>query len=317
MENIIEVKNLKRVYTTKVKKTRQVINALNGISFNVKKGDIFGLLGPNGAGKSTTIKILTTMLSPTEGEVSILGLDIEKGVKEIRRNINFVFGGERGVYGQLTAKEYLNYFALLYKLPRDEKKERIQYLLGLVGLTDNKDQKIHTFSKGMKQRLHIARSLINRPQIIFLDEPTIGLDPPVANKIKGIIKYLSQKGVTIILTTHYMKEAEDLCTNLAFINKGEITLSGSPLEIKERYEHLDIYEATYKLKENKSASSDLFSNTSIVNIDNDIYMIRFEVEKHTSIQDIQAEFSVFSKLLDIERKSITLEDIFINFVGSE
>lgn len=217
--NIIEVKNLERSF--KIKNNENFL-ALKGLSFEVRKGEIFGLLGPNGAGKTTTIKILSTMLAPSSGEAKILGFDTFNDSKEVRKYINFIFGGERSLYWRLTAKENLEYFADLYKIPKKEQKILVPQLLKKVGLMDEINKRVEIFSKGMKQRLQIARALLNKPEVIFLDEPSIGLDPIGAMELKKIIKELSRSGTTIILTTHYLNEAEELCDRIAIINKGKI-----------------------------------------------------------------------------------------------
>ncbi|MGX7111881.1 ABC transporter ATP-binding protein [Gemella cuniculi] len=217
--NIIEVKNLKRSF--RISKKDQ-FTALKGINFSVKEGEIFGLLGPNGAGKTTTIKILTTMLAPSSGSVKVLGFDTFNEAKEVREHINFVFGGERSLYWRLSARDNLAYFADLYKIPRKNQNELIENLIKHVGLSEFIDKKVETFSKGMKQRLQVARSLLNNPKIIFLDEPSIGLDPVGAKELRKLIKELAKDGVTILLTTHYMPEAEELCDRIAIIRKGEI-----------------------------------------------------------------------------------------------
>lgn len=228
---IVEVRELKRTY--KVKKNN--IDALRGISFEIYEGEIFGLLGPNGAGKSTTIKILSTLLAPTEGTAKIFGYECFGKEKKIRPYINFVFGGERGLYWRLSAYENLLYFGTLYKIPSKILKKRITQLIELVGLSGREHEKVEIYSKGMKQRLQIARGLINDPKILFLDEPTIGLDPVGANDLRNLIRTLKNKGKTILLTTHYMQEADDLCDRIAFINNGEILDIGTNEELKTRH----------------------------------------------------------------------------------
>ena len=226
---VIEVIDLKRVYNSKIgifNKKSIAIQALKGISFSVEKGEVFGLLGPNGAGKTTTIKILTTMLLPTSGKVTILGNDVSKATNKIRPRINFIFGGERSLYWRLSAYENLRYFSDLYKVDIKIQKKVIPELLELVGLSEKAHHKVETFSKGMKQRLQIARGLINKPEILFLDEPTIGLDPTSAIELRKIIKNLVSKGTTILITTHYMQEAEELCDRVSIISDGQILAIG-------------------------------------------------------------------------------------------
>ncbi|MFC3927190.1 ABC transporter ATP-binding protein [Streptococcus caprae] len=234
METVIRIKNLIRHYGNSshlLKRNDNVVEALKDISFEVKKGEIFGLLGQNGAGKSTTIKILSTMLLPTCGEVTILGYDVTKDESKIRECINFVFGGERSLYFRLTAEDNLYYFADLYKISHEEQLIKVPQLLELVGLGDVGKRRVETFSKGMKQRLQIARALLNDPEIIFLDEPSIGLDPVGALELRKLIKELAAKGKTILLTTHYMAEAEELCDRIAILNKGKLLTCGTLTEL--------------------------------------------------------------------------------------
>lgn len=235
MEKVIEVKNLKREYvTTKgwVRRKKTSIMAVDGIDFSVKEGEIFGLLGENGAGKTTTIKMLITLLAPTSGVCNVLGYDTFKEADKVRGQINFVFGGEMGVYRRLSARDNLLYFAGLYKIKGEEAKRRTEELLKLVELEDAADRLVETYSKGMIQRLQIARGLINNPKIIFMDEPTVGLDPLGANMLREIIRKLKAEGRTVLLTTHYMQEADELCDNIAIIHKGKIVALDTPENLK-------------------------------------------------------------------------------------
>ena len=232
----IEVKNLTRSYEGTVGMTRKkTVEALKGISFTVNEGEIMGLLGPNGAGKTTTIKILTTLLAPTSGEAKIFGRKCFGEERFIRNKINFIFGGERGLYWRLSAYENLQYFGDIYKVPGRVLQERIPKLLKLVGLEERAHEKVEGFSKGMMQRLQIARGLINDPQILFLDEPTIGLDPIGAKDLRNIIRQLKGEGKTILLTTHYMYEADELCDRIALINHGQIVDIGTSKELKLKH----------------------------------------------------------------------------------
>lgn len=238
MKNVIEVKNLKREYTTTkgwFLRKKSKLMAVNGIDFTVKEGEIFGLLGENGAGKTTTIKMLITLLAPTEGECKVLGYDTYKEADKVRGDINFVFGGEMGVYRRLSARDNLLYFAGLYKIKGQEAKRRTEELLKLVELEEAADRLVETYSKGMIQRLQIARGLINNPKIVFMDEPTVGLDPLGANMLRDIIRKLKKEGRTVLLTTHYMQEADELCDHIAVINKGKIIALDTPDNLKENY----------------------------------------------------------------------------------
>jgi ABC-2 type transport system ATP-binding protein len=236
MENVVEVKNLIREFRNKrvwFRKEKEVIRAVRGLSFTVEKGEIFGLLGQNGAGKTTTIKMLITLLAPSSGDCNVLGLSVDRDRKNIRKRINFIFGGELGVYRRLSARDNLLYFAGLYKIPTSISKQRVQELLELVDLTEKADQLVETYSKGMIQRLQIARGLINNPEIIFMDEPTVGLDPIGAKMLRSIIVKMKNQGKTVLLTTHYLFEADELCDRIAIINHGQLVALDTPENLKK------------------------------------------------------------------------------------
>jgi ABC-2 type transport system ATP-binding protein len=241
----IEVQGLKRVYRARMgvfgRKVKEVL-AVDGIDFSVAQGELFGLLGPNGAGKTTTVKMLTTLLTPTAGQASVLGHDLVDEADHIRQRIGFVFGGERGLYWRLSAYDNLTYFANLYHVPPDVQKGRIPYLLDLVGLSGRGDEKIEGYSRGMKQRLHIARALLHEPELLFLDEPTIGLDPVGARELRNTIRVLQGEKKTILLTTHYMFEADALCQRVAVINQGVIVALDTPAELKRYVRDLSVVE---------------------------------------------------------------------------
>lgn len=187
-QNAIEVSDLRRAYRSSkgvFRKKLEIVEAVKGITFNVNFGELFGLVGPNGAGKTTTIKMLTTLLTPTSGSAKVLGYDIVKDVTRIRRKIGIIFGGERGLYYRVSGRENLRYFADLYGVPIAKRDSRISDLLTMVGLKDRADSRVEGYSRGMKQRLHIAKGLINDPTLIFMDEPTIGLDPEAARETEA------------------------------------------------------------------------------------------------------------------------------------
>jgi ABC-2 type transport system ATP-binding protein len=232
---VIEVENLTRTYRSRkglLRRRTTTIEALRGISFAIERGELYGLLGPNGAGKTTTIKILTTLLLPTSGSARVLGFDPARQPREVRKRIGYVFGGERGLYERLSALDNLRYFADLYRVPVADKRRRIAELLDLVGLTGREGERVETYSRGMRQRLHIARGLLHDPEILFLDEPTIGLDPVGARELRDTIASLRDAGKTVLLTTHYMFEADALCNRIAVIADGRFVATGTPADLK-------------------------------------------------------------------------------------
>lgn len=243
--NAIEIKDLRRVFKTTigvVKRTTKMVVAVDGISFDVREGELFGLLGPNGAGKTTTVKMLTTLLIPTGGYATIKGLDVVRDAEKVRSRIGFIFGGERGLYWRLSGLDNLRYFATLYYVEPDLAKKRIYELLELVGLNGREKEKVEGYSRGMRQRLHIARALLHDPEVLFLDEPTIGLDPVGARELRQAVRNLQSAKKTILLTTHYMFEADALCQRIAVINQGKIVALDTPENLKQTVNDLSVVE---------------------------------------------------------------------------
>ena len=247
MPAAIEVRELTRTYLSETgfwRRRRQEVRALDAVSFAVEAGEIFGLLGPNGAGKTTAIKIMTTLLTPTAGRAEVLGVDVAARPQEIRPRINVVFGGERTLYWRLTGRDNLQYFADLYRVPSARQRRLIPELLELAGLGEVADRRVETYSKGMKQRLSIVRALVNAPEVLFLDEPTIGLDPVGAQELRQLVAGLAHRGTTIVLTTHYMFEAELLCRRIAVVNRGRLAALDTPAALKRLAVGLSVVEAT-------------------------------------------------------------------------
>src|SRR5439155_6604449 len=227
--------DLWRVYhtTTGVIRRKPLdVEAVRGISFEVGDGELFGLLGPNGAGKTTTIKMLITLLLPTSGKARVLGHDVVDEPREVRKKIGYVFGGDRGLYERLSALDNLRYFAELYGVSGKAQRTRIDEVLELVDLKGREQERVEGYSRGMRQRLHIARGILHDPQVLFLDEPTIGVDPVGARELRTLIANLVAAGKTVLLTTHYMFEADTLCDRIAVIAKGRIVGEGTPAELK-------------------------------------------------------------------------------------
>jgi len=320
-EKAIVVSDLRRIYRSSkgvFRKKQEIVEAVKGISFEVEFGELFGLLGPNGAGKTTTIKMLTTLLTPTSGTGKVLGFDVAKDVIDIRRRIGIIFGGERGLYYRVSGRENLRYFADLYGVPVSKRDKRITDLLDLVGLSDRADTKVEGYSRGMKQRLHIAKGLINDPDVIFMDEPTIGLDPEAARETRAMIKGLVDKGKTILLTTHYMFEADELCSRIAVISNGKIVALDSPSELKKFVKDITVIEVeAFGL-----ANTDL----DVLRRQADVTNVSAELEGERQIVRIQtprgSEFIPTvtkllsrAKIMDIRTKEPTLEDAYLKLVA--
>jgi len=225
MTAIIEIHNLVKRFGD--------FTAVNSISLQVTKGEVFGLLGPNGAGKSTTIKMLTTLLSPTSGRASVNGFDIVRQTNQVRRSIGYV-PQALSADGNLTGFENLLIFAKLYDLPRAIQAARVDEVLSFVGLTDASRQLVRNYSGGMIRRLEVAQALLHQPQVLFLDEPTVGLDPVARQAIwDHLMRLREETEMTVFLTTHSMEEADSLCTRVGIMHRGEIAAIGTPDELKE------------------------------------------------------------------------------------
>lgn len=319
MEYVVNIEKLTRQYTSGgglLRKKQDTVTAVNNVSFKVKKGEAIGILGPNGAGKTTLIKMLTTILIPTSGKVTILGKDIIKDANEIRKKVNVVYGGDKGLYTRLSATDNLKYFCNLYHVPAGQQKEKIERLLELVNLSDVADRRIENFSRGMRQRLHIARGLINDPEILFLDEPTIGLDPVSSLSIRKLVKSLNENGMTIFLTTHYMQEAEEICDRVAIIRKGNMVLLDDVENVKVKFKQNYYIELTLGKKSDGivTALKNSFTNVNIMNKNNDIILVTLESNDIVSVLQELPEILCGSEILDFNVKTGTLEDAYIEII---
>lgn len=309
------------------KKTTTTIRALDHIDFEVPEGELFGLLGPNGAGKTTTVKILCTLLEPTEGHAFVKGYDVVKDAGQVRKIVNMVAGGERMLYYRLTGRENLKYFAELYNVPKKEVPSRINGLLELVGLSERADDAVEKYSKGMRQRLQVCRGLINDPEVLFLDEPTLGLDVNIAKDIRKFIceKIVHEQGKTVLLTTHYMYEAEEMCNRVGFLSKGKLVAVGAPEELKRRMptgfsmEVLitrltdEVLEGLKRLKPVKKAiTTDYEGESEGEKIDR--LIIEVNSDKATpEVLDYMS--SMHCRVVSVNIRGPTLEDLFMYFTG--
>lgn len=231
----IQAINLHRTFEANRKLFRksEIVTAVEDVSLNVEPGIVYGLLGPNGAGKTTTIKMLSTLLVPTSGQALVAGFNVATEEREVRKRLGVVLGGDRGLYGKLTARDNLTYFGHLYGMNRHDIPGRVEEMLKLVELGHRADHRVEGFSRGMKQRVHLAKALLHNPPVIFLDEPSIGLDPAAAVAVRQIIARLVPEH-TVLLTTHYLHEADELCSRIAIIDQGRILVEDTPDGIKRR-----------------------------------------------------------------------------------
>lgn len=317
----IELRDVHRTFRIKtgtLRRRTKEVNALDGLSLTVAEGELFGLLGPNGAGKTTTIKILTTLLIPTSGTVSVLGLDAVDDARRLRKRIGFVFGGERGLYYRLSGRDNLRYFAELYAVPPREIARRVEELLALVGLADRADENVEGYSRGMKQRLHLARTLVHRPDVLFLDEPTIGLDPIGARELRRIVSDLHDRGTTIVLTTHYLFEADALCQRIGVIDHGRLVALGTPGELKAGASDLSVVEL-----EVFGIGEDALGRLRALEFVESVVVEQRELRQMLRVQTRIADRAVAPLLASMEGiqvgrvavREATLEDAYVKLVG--
>jgi len=321
--NAIEVTHLKRIFTSQIgviRRTAREIVAVDDVSFEVQAGEMFGLLGPNGAGKTTTIKMLTTLLIPTLGSASVKGFDVVSQAKEVRKRIGFIFGGERGLYWRLSGIDNLRYFASLYNIDYDITKKRIPELLDLVGLNGRGEEKVQGYSRGMKQRLHVARTLLHDPDILFLDEPTLGLDPVGAREFRQVILDLQSENKTILLTTHYMFEADALCDRIAVINQGRIIALDTPGGLKTHVRDLNVVEVeTFGASESvvEKLRALPFADSVSVEEQGQKQMLLIQTSRGAeAVPDVMATLDGLKVGRVIVREP-TLEDAYVRLVGGQ
>jgi ABC-2 type transport system ATP-binding protein len=299
-----------------------VLTALAGVSLEVQPGELFGLLGPNGAGKTTLIKILATLLTPTTGRAFVDGLDVVAQPLEVRRRINMVSGGESSGYGLLTIRENLWLFSQLYGVPGPIAHERIQRMLDVTGLTDRADSKISQLSTGLRQKMNFCRGFITDPQVLFLDEPTLGLDVAAARAIRAFLKqWLAEKpGRTLLLTTHYMMEADELCDRLAVIDKGRVLALDSPAALKRRVQRHDTFEIVLAPDAAPDGWRDLGRLPGVhrcgVDAEAEAVTLHLLLDEEAAVGGVVQEVvRRGGHILTLRKQEPTLEDVFIQLVG--
>ena len=302
MQNSIETFDL----TKQFKGTK----AVDHLNMKIKQGEIFGLLGPNGAGKTTTISMLCTILKPTEGTATINGYDILKDPHNVRKSIGIVFQ-EPSVDDILTGRENLRLHAMWYSVPREIRDKRIDEVLQLVGLEKRQNSLVKTYSGGMRRRLELARGLLHLPKVLFLDEPTLGLDPQTRERIWEYIEDMSkQREMTIVLTTHYMEEADRLCNRIAIIDEGRIVVMDSPLSLKE-----SVGGDIVCLKTNPANVERFRTIESVSKIEAEDNNIVLTVRNAS--QNLKEILDVAGKIDSVEIRSASLNDVFLRYTGKE
>ena len=319
--NAIELRDIRRVFNIKtgtIRRHAKEVVAIDGLSLDVGEGELFGLLGPNGAGKTTTIKILTTLLIPTAGNATIHGRDVVRDAAGVRGEIGFVFGGERGLYYRLSGRANLRYFAELYGVPPAEIARRVEELLAMVGLTERAEESVEGYSRGMKQRLHLARTLVHRPKVLFLDEPTIGLDPVGARDVRRIVTDLHRQGTTIILTTHYLFEADAMCQRIGVIDKGRLVALGTPAELKAGASDVSVVEV-----EVFGVGADVVEGVRALDFVDSVVVEQRELRQLLRVQTTLGERAVAPLMTALTGTQVgrvavreaTLEDAYVKLVG--
>ena len=303
-ENIIEVKDLTRKF--------KALTAVDSISFDVKKGEVFGFLGPNGAGKTTTINMLCTLLKPTSGQATVAGYDVDTQMDMVRSSIGLVFQ-DSTLDDYMTAEQNLRFHALAYGVPPDIRDARIKSLMEMVELWPRRKDRTRTYSGGMRRRLEIARGLLHQPKVLFLDEPTIGLDPQTRNKIWGYIHELrKQIGLTIFMTTHYMDEADLNCDRIGIIDHGKIIALDTPARLKDAVGG-DVI--TLRTTDNPAAVEEIrrrYNLEAVVKNDQVVFSIK---NGETFLPEFVKNFS--GRIMGVSVRRPTLDDVFLQLTGRE
>lgn len=323
MEAAIKTKDLGRIYKIRggKKEDPKELTALEKVNLEIQPGELFGLLGPNGAGKTTIIKILTTLLAPTSGKAYVAGLDVTKQADQVRTRINMVSGGESSGYGLLTVRENLWMFAQFYGIPFKEANQRVKELLTVVGLGDRMNTKSSDLSTGLRQKMNLVRGFLTDPDVLFLDEPTLGLDVGASRDVRRFIRSWVDDNdeKTLLLTTHYMVEAEELCDRVAIINLGKVLACDTPANLKHDLQKdaifrmevsplnglsIDTFESLNGVRQVTHQLEDGFSILEFIMADEDVL---------GSVVNLMSENDVH--LLNLQKRVPTLEDVFVSLVG--
>ena len=304
----VDVATLRRVFNPK---RRPAVVALDDVSLTVAQGEVHGLLGPNGAGKTTLVKILSTILLPSSGTCRVLGLDVVAQTAAVRPLIGIVLGGERGLYNRLTARQNLRYWCALYQMEPAEGRRRADELLQRVGLSDRADDRVQSYSRGMRQRLHLARGLVHDPPVLFLDEPSTGMDPVAARDLRAIVRDLAGEGRTVFLTTHDMAEAEAVCDKVTLIDRGRLLATESPRELStmlSRFERIECEGA------DEGVLAGLGTCPGVSRVTTAGGASRIEVEAEAAVGEVMRRL-VASGVTSVKVTRPSLEEVYLSLVG--
>jgi ABC-2 type transport system ATP-binding protein len=321
MEPAVETESLTRIFNPKKKKEGKSVKALDSVDLRIERGELFGLLGPNGAGKTTLLKILSTLLLPTSGKAYVAGFDVEKDFQEVRKRINMVSGGEISGYGLLTVRENLWMFTQFYGMKSAVAFKQIDTMLELFGMADKKNEKVRTLSTGMRQKMNVIRGFVTDPDILFLDEPTLGLDVNASRVIRDyIVEWVEKKpDKTVLLTTHYMAEADQLCDRIAIIDDGKILACDTPDTLKRFVKASTMLKIDVTLLNNKSVLDDIPGVEKFTYTDDpasNLTSLKFVLRDESAVSDIVSEIvHSGAKILALRKTEPTLEDVFIKMVG--
>jgi len=296
--------------------------AVDGVDLKIPRGEIFGLLGPNGAGKTTTIRMLCTMLEPTSGTARVNGFDVVKQSAQVRQNLGTVLAGDRSIYWKLSGRENLEYFAALYHIPAATARKRIDEILERMELTDRANELVEKYSTGMKQRIAISKALLARPPILLLDEPTLGLDPQAARKVRELVTELKNEGHTILLTTHYMEEADLLSDRIGIIDQGKIIALDTPGALKATIHQKDVVKmeiAGWKTElAERITSLQQVSELTTRYLDNDsVWEVSFQTASSRAVLPglVERINTNGTRLVNLNVVQPSLEDVFIHLTG--
>ena len=301
---------------------KSMFTAVNGVDLEIRRGEIFGLLGPNGAGKSTTIRMLCTLLEPTSGTARVNGFNVVTQANQVRRNLGTVLAGERSIYWKLSGRENLQYFAALYHIPPTVAKKRVEELIERMEIKDRANELVEKYSTGMRQRIAIAKALLARPPILLLDEPTLGLDPQAARNLRELIAQLKQEGHTILLTTHYMEEADQLSDRIGIIDTGKVIALDTPEGLKRRIDQKEVIRLELTgwhddLGDKLKSITGIDSLTTHKKAEADLWEVNMQAQnsRHALPRIVESLSGNGTRLVNMNIVKPSLEDVFIHLTG--